>query len=111
MAGAMAPPLYRLDERRVVVALTAASLALLLLVLAMPAAGGAHRWFRLGPLGFQPSGLAKLATVLFLAYVLSRRTFDEVNKPRSTARPRAALLGAPGLLLVIDPGPPSPGTL
>jgi cell division protein FtsW len=103
MAGAMALPLYRLDDRRVVGGLFAASLALLLIVLAMPAAGGAHRWFRLGPLGFQPSELAKVATVLLLAYVLSRRSVDEVNNLRSTLGPVGALIGASVFLIVIEP--------
>jgi cell division protein FtsW len=103
MAGAMALPLHRLDQPRVVGILLATSLALLLLVLAMPAAGGAHRWFRLGPLGFQPSELAKIATVLFLAYLLSRRSVDEVNDFRATLGPAAALVGATVFLIVIEP--------
>ena len=36
-------------------------------------AGGAIRWFRLGPLSFQPSELAKLALCVYLAYLLSRK--------------------------------------
>ena len=103
MAGAMALPLHRLDRPRVVGVLFGASLALLLLVLAMPAAGGAHRWFRLGPLGFQPSELAKIATVLFLAYLLSRRSADEVNDLRATLGPVGALVGAMVFLIVIEP--------
>src|SRR5258706_5710009 len=103
MAGTMALPLHRLDESRIVGALFATSLALLLLVLAMPAAGGAHRWFRLGPLGFQPSEVAKLATVLLLAYVLSRRSVDDVNNLRSTLGPVGALIGAIVFLIVIEP--------
>ena len=103
MAGTMALPLHRLDDGRVVGALLAASLALLLLVLAMPAAGGAHRWFRLGTVGLQPSELAKLATVLFLAYLLSRRSVDEVNNLRRTLGPVAAVVGAIVLLIVIEP--------
>lgn len=103
MAGMMAIPLHRLDDRRVVGTLFGFSLALLLLVLAMPAAGGAHRWFRLGPLGFQPSELAKIATVLFLAYLLSRRTVEEVNDFRSTLGPAGVLVGAVVFLIVIEP--------
>jgi cell division protein FtsW len=103
MAGAMALPLHRLDQPRVVGVLIGTSLALLLLVLAMPAAGGAHRWFRLGPLGFQPSELAKITTVLFLAYLLSRRSVDEVNDFRATLGPAAALVGATVFLIVIEP--------
>jgi cell division protein FtsW len=36
-------------------------------------AGGAIRWFRLGPLSFQPSELAKLALCVYLAYLLARK--------------------------------------
>jgi cell division protein FtsW len=35
-------------------------------------ANGAMRWFRLGPLSFQPSEVAKFALVLYLALLLSR---------------------------------------
>ena len=103
MAGAMALPLHRLDRPRVIGTIVATSLALLLLVLAMPAAGGAHRWFRLGPLGFQPSEFAKIATVLFLAYLLSRRSVDDVNDFRTTLGPALALVGATVFLIVIEP--------
>lgn len=103
MAGAMALPVNRLDNRRVVVALVVASLALLLLVLAMPAAGGAHRWFRIGPLGLQPSEFAKIATVILLAFVLSRRSVDQVNDLRSTLFPVLAIVGAMVFLIVIEP--------
>ncbi len=34
---------------------------------------GAHRWIRIGPVGFQPSEVAKFAVVLFLADSLARR--------------------------------------
>jgi cell division protein FtsW len=36
-------------------------------------AGGAVRWFRLGPLSFQPSELAKFALTLYLASLLARK--------------------------------------
>ena len=52
------------------------SLALLALV-PIPGVGrmvnGSRRWLRLGPVGFQPSELAKYAMVLFMARALSRR--------------------------------------
>lgn len=103
MAGTMALPLDVLDRRRVVAALLGASLVTLLTVLAMPAAGGAHRWFRVGPLGLQPSELAKIATVVFLAHILARKSTDEVNDLRGSLGPIGALVGAMAFLIVIEP--------
>ena len=103
MAATMALPLHRLDDRRVAVALCAATFAMLVGVLAMPSIGGAHRWFRLGPLGLQPSEIAKIATVVALAHVLSRRSPDEVNALRPTLLPVGCLAGAMAFLIVIEP--------
>jgi len=50
------------------------SLGLLAVVLKIGSrAGGAIRWFRAGPLSFQPSELAKLALCVYLAYLLARK--------------------------------------
>jgi cell division protein FtsW len=49
---------------------------LLLLVVALGfgrSAGGASRWIQLGPVNIQPSEVAKLALILWLAYSLSRK--------------------------------------
>lgn len=35
--------------------------------------GGASRWIRLGPVGIQPSEVAKLAVILYLSYSLSKK--------------------------------------
>ena len=69
----------RLDYRRLerlVVPLLVVSIALLVLVLVPPfgqAINGTRRWFRIGPLSFQPVELAKFALVLYLASFLTRR--------------------------------------
>jgi rod shape determining protein RodA len=47
------------------------NLALLVLVLFLPAIKGSHRWINLGFAGFQPSELAKLLTILLLAKQLN----------------------------------------
>ncbi|MBI2191732.1 MAG: putative lipid II flippase FtsW [Planctomycetes bacterium] len=49
------------------------TLALLGIVLLFPPINGARRWIHLGALSFQPSELAKLTVVLFLARFLSDR--------------------------------------
>ncbi len=49
-----------------------ATLFLLMAVYFFPAVHGAQRWIRLGPVGFQPSEVAKLVFVLALARYLMR---------------------------------------
>ncbi len=95
-------PYQRLSDRSFVVASVVLSWACLAFVLAMPAAGGARRWVRMGPLTFQPSEIAKLVAILFLAYVLAKRE-TEVNNLRRVALPAALALGPMAFLIVIEP--------
>jgi cell division protein FtsW len=60
--------------RRVAYPLLFLSVASLAAVLKIGSrAGGAIRWFRLGPLSFQPGELAKFALVVYLASLLARK--------------------------------------
>jgi len=60
--------------RRLAYPLLFVSLGLLAAVLKLGSrAGGAIRWFRAGPLSFQPSELAKFALCVYLAYLLARK--------------------------------------
>jgi cell division protein FtsW len=95
-------PYQRLADRRVVLALVAGALLGLIVVLGMPAIGGAHRWFPLGPFRLQPSELAKLITVVFMAYVLSRKE-RQVNDLMAVPVPCLAVVGTLALLVVIEP--------
>src|SRR5215813_15332860 len=66
---------YRRLER-LVVPLLAVSFVLLVLVLVPPFGqeiNGTRRWFRAGPVSFQPVELAKLSLLLYLASFLARR--------------------------------------
>jgi cell division protein FtsW len=60
--------------RRMAYPLLFLSIGLLAAVLKIGSrAGGAIRWFRLGPLSFQPSELAKFALCVYLATLLARK--------------------------------------
>src|SRR6201998_3987816 len=64
----------KLKHPAVVFTLLGATTILLISVFFLDRAHGTHRWFRLGPLSFQPSELAKPTLILFLAYFLESRT-------------------------------------
>ena len=77
----------------------------LLLVVLIPGigttVGGSSRWFRLGPLSFQPSEAAKLALILFAAGVFSRKkekTFAEFSHAVIPMIPVMAMLA--GLVML-----------
>jgi cell division protein FtsW len=60
--------------RRITNTLLLVSVMLLAAVLKLgPSINGAVRWFRLGPLSFQPSELAKFSLALYLAVLLARK--------------------------------------
>lgn len=95
-------PYQKLASRPLVLGGMAASLVALALVWTMPAVGGAHRWYRFGPLTVQPSELAKPVAVVFTAYLLSRRE-SEVNVLRRVPMPCLLGVGPLVLLIVIEP--------
>ena len=83
------------------------SYALFLFVLAMlvavyfcPPINNAHRWIRLGPIGLQPSELAKVTFVLALARYLMYR--ENYRRLRGLAAPLALTL-VPVLLILKEP--------
>jgi cell division protein FtsW len=100
--AAISLPYSKLADRRLVLAVVGVSFVALVAVLMMPAVGGAHRWFRLGPLAAQPSELAKLAAVLFTAFLLARKE-EQVNEPWAVPVPVGAVAGGLALLIVIEP--------
>lgn len=66
-------------------------------------AGGSARWIGAGPLAFQPSELAKLALVLFLADVLSRKRESTLRELSHTLLPFAPVLCGLALLIMMQP--------
>ena len=95
---------YRRIEK-LAVPLLLLSLVLLVLVL-VPGlgvvAGGARRWLRVGSLSFQPSELAKVALVLWLARSLARKG-ERVRSLVAGLLTHLFMLGLFALLLLFEP--------
>jgi cell division protein FtsW len=64
----------------------------LMLLAAVYFIDGHHRWLRVGPIGVQPSELAKPALVVFLAFFVAWRGCA-INNPRHTLIPAALAVG------------------
>ncbi|QYG92798.1 putative lipid II flippase FtsW [Iamia sp. SCSIO 61187] len=76
---------------------------LLLVVLAVgPRINGARRWIALGPIQLQPSELAKVAVICFVADLLAKRS-REVHDPRRAVWPVVGVLGVVCGLILLQP--------
>ncbi|WP_162845955.1 putative lipid II flippase FtsW [Seongchinamella sediminis] len=82
-----------------------AALGLLILVL-IPGIGrevnGSQRWLPIGPFTLQPSELAKLAMIIYLAGYMVRREHEVRNEWQGFLKPMAVLFAAT-LLLMVEP--------
>ena len=76
--------------------------ALLLLVFFLAAAANTHRWIQFGGFSVQPSELAKLALIFFLAHFLERRK-GRVNDLAFTLVPIAIIVALLAGLIVLQP--------
>ncbi|MBI4476111.1 MAG: putative lipid II flippase FtsW, partial [Acidobacteria bacterium] len=83
-------------------ALAALAIVALIAVLFSPPVKGARRWFSIGGIGIQPSELAKLAVIIFVAAVLERRA-HRVNDLGYSLPPIALVLGVMLALIYIEP--------
>ena len=110
MAGAMQLDYRVLRQRRVVYTVVIVTTLLLIVALFMSEVNGTHRWLRLGPLSFQPAELAKLASILFLAYHLERKG-ERVNDFLPSLFPALLLLVWFAFLIFIQPDLGSAATL
>jgi cell division protein FtsW len=91
----------RLKEPWVVYGLLLGSLVLLVAALFAPPLNQTHRWLFVAGVSLQPSELAKLALVVFLAYQLERKA-DRVNQPELLV-PAIGGAGLLALLVLIEP--------
>ena len=76
--------------------------ALLVLVFFLAAAANTHRWIQLAGFSVQPSELAKLALIFFLAYFLEKRK-GKVNDLAFTLVPIAIIVALLAGLIVLQP--------
>jgi cell division protein FtsW len=89
---------YRLYRTTAVVfPLLGITVLLLLSVFFLDRSHNTHRWFKLGPLSFQPSELAKLALILFLAWYLETRG-KQIQDWRTVVAPALVTLVLAGLI-------------
>ena len=102
LIGALTIRYQRLAHRGLIFALLALCFAGLLLVLAMPAANGAHRWIPVGFLKLQPSELCKLAVVIFMASILARKE-ERVNEFWTVPAPCMGIIGVMAFLILVEP--------
>ena len=92
---------YRhLRRPRVVYALVGGVLVLLVAVLFAPELNNTRRWLFLGGVSVQPSELAKLAMVTFVAYQIQSKQGEET---RDLVLPCGLLLGVVAALILLQP--------
>ena len=104
---ALVPVMMRIDYRTyrqpVVIwtGLAVVSIALVA-VLFGHARNGANRWLLFGSLGVQPSELAKIVVILFIAALLERR-MDRIDEPTHALLPIGIVLGVIVALILREP--------
>lgn len=63
---------------------------------------GAYRWFRVGPVSFQPAELLKLSMILYMSVFLSARYKEgKINDRKETVYPIVALVAALLFIVVV----------
>jgi cell division protein FtsW len=89
-------------NERLIWTLLAVVTVLLIAVLFMRPVNGTRRWFALGGLGIQPSELAKMAVILFIAITLERR-MHRVNEIQYSLLPIGIIMSVLVGLILLEP--------
>jgi cell division protein FtsW len=92
----------KLNRRWIVYGLLLVTVLLLLAVFGFRPINGARRWIRFSSFSLQPSEIAKLALVVFLAWFLERRAGDEASFFR-TFVPGMLVIGLLAGLVIKEP--------
>ena len=92
----------RYREPRFIWACVAVVAVSLFAVLFSPPVNNARRWFSIGGLGIQPSELAKLAAIFFMAWMLERRA-HRINEVGYALLPIALVVGLLVGLILLEP--------
>src|SRR5882724_2302555 len=69
----------RLREPAVIYPVICVVLLLLVSTFFLDKSHATHRWIKFGPVGIQPSELAKLATILYLAWFLDQKRHNKAS--------------------------------
>jgi cell division protein FtsW len=88
------------QKRKVTTILLVASAAMLFLVLRQPEVNGAHRWLRYGSISFQPSELAKLVLLMFVAAFLNKHAAGINSLTRKLLFPVGVLMFFAALIMI-----------
>ncbi|MGH9749033.1 MAG: putative lipid II flippase FtsW [Candidatus Polarisedimenticolia bacterium] len=102
MAAAMHYDYRRLLQRPFVYLSLLASILLLVAALVSDTTHQVHRWIQAGPIQIQPSEIAKLSLLLFLAYLIPRKE-GAINDVPGTIVPCAVIVGQLAFLVYLQP--------
>jgi cell division protein FtsW len=104
MLMAMKVDYHHYERPAVIYGLLGLSVFLLVLALFFPARNGAHRWITFGSWSAQPSELAKIALIVFLARFLVRREEEgELEDFKLTMLPACVVMGLLAALIMKEP--------
>lgn len=88
--------------KKLLIPLIPISLFCLMLVFVFKEVGGAHRWIMFGPFSFQPSELATLTVIVYLAHLLSKKT-DQLQSFKKGVIPPLVIIAIFSGLIIIEP--------
>jgi cell division protein FtsW len=100
--GAMGVDYRRYKEPRFIWGCLGVVALCLVAVLFSPPVNNARRWFSIGGLGIQPSELAKLAAIFFIASMLDRR-MHRINEIGYSLLPIGLVVGVLVALILLEP--------